>query len=394
MADTFVKESVAGDLSRREWVRLLDRVARPVLSALCRRQLRQSMPLEEKEGSGRKEVTYLEALGRTLLGLTPWLEIIHSDPEEEKLAEEYRNMVIAAIDAATDPASPDCMDFSFAHGRQPIVDAAFLSHALLRAPTRILAALPPGCQKNLVDCLTRLRYHGMPYQNNWLLFSAMIEAALCRLGENWDWMRVDYAVRRMEDWYVGDGQYADGPSFHWDYYNSFVIQPMLADILLTVGDFDPYWKSLQQPVLERSARYAAVLERMIAPDGTFPVIGRSIAYRCGAFQSLAQMALMERLPPELPPEQARCALSAVIQRTLCVPGTFDDGGWLKIGLAGSQPSLGETYISTGSLYLCTAAFLPLGLPRENPFWSGKACPWTSQKIWSGQDFPLDHAISV
>ena len=37
----------------------------------------------------------------------------------------------------------------------------------------------------------------------------------------------------MNTWYKGDGVYGDGPPFHWDYYNSFVIQPMLLNILAT-----------------------------------------------------------------------------------------------------------------------------------------------------------------
>jgi hypothetical protein len=92
------------------------------------------------------------------------------------------------------------------------------------------------------------------------------------------------------------------------------------------------------------------------------------------------------------PEQVRGALTAVIRRTLGAPGTFDEQGWLRIGLAGHQPSLGEVYISTGSLYLCTAAFLPLGLPAGDRFWSGAAAPWSSVKVWSGADVKADHAL--
>ncbi|MCX6950687.1 MAG: DUF2264 domain-containing protein [Verrucomicrobia bacterium] len=72
--------------------------------------------------------------------------------------------------------------------------------------------------------------------------------------------------------------------------------------------------------------------------------------------------------------------------------TFDAAGWLRIGVSGSQPGLGETYISTGSLYLCSAAFLPLGLPASDPFWSAPAAKTTWQKIWSGENLPADHAI--
>jgi hypothetical protein len=131
---------------------------------------------------------------------------------------------------------------------------------------------------------------------------------------------------------------------------------------------------------------------MIAPDGTFPPLGRSLVYRCGAFQHLAVMALRRELPASLPPAAARGALGAVIRRTLEAPGTFDAAGWLRIGLSGEQPGLGESYISTGSLYLCTTAFLPLGLPADDAFWAGPDAPWTSVRAWSGQDLSADSAL--
>src|SRR5204863_6587221 len=139
----------------------------------------------------------------------------------------------------------------------------------------------------------------------------------------------------------------------------------------------------------RAKRYAAVQERLIAPDGSFPAIGRSIAYRCGAFHLLAQSALRRQLPGDLSPPQVRGALTAVIRRTLEAPDTFDGNGWLRIGVCGHQPGVGESYISTGSLYLCSVAFLPLGLPPADPFWSAPPAPFTQQRAWSGQPFPID-----
>ena len=129
-----------------------------------------------------------------------------------------------------------------------------------------------------------------------------------------------------------------------------------------------------------------------SPDGSFPAIGRSIAYRCGAFHLLAQLALRRELPEGVSPAQARGALGAVIRRTLTAPETFDANGWLRIGLAGHQPGIGERYISTGSLYLCATAFLPLGLTPSEPFWASPPEPFTAQRVWSGQAVPIDHAI--
>src|SRR5690606_33307163 len=140
--------------------------------------------------------------------------------------------------------------------------------------------------------------------------------------------------------------YGDGSDFHWDYYNSYVIHPMLLDIFRATSGANDAWAGLYPEALRRSQRFAAVQERLIGSAGSFPPIGRSLSYRSGAFQLLAQMAVRRDLPEELPAAQVRCALTAVIQRVFEGPGVFDEGGWLTIGLCGHQPSLGESYIST------------------------------------------------
>lgn len=146
--------------------------------------------------------------------------------------------------------------------------------------------------------------------------------------------------------------------------------------------------------MTRARRYSEILERMIAPDGSFPPIGRSLAYRFGVFHLLAQLALLHQLPSSLPPGQVRSALTAVIRRMSEAPGTFDREGWLTIGFCGHQPGIGEQYISTGSLYLCAAGLLPLGLPHEDEFWQAEPQDWTARKVWAGQGIPLDHALDM
>jgi hypothetical protein len=220
----------------------------------------------------------------------------------------------------------------------------------------------------------------------------MVETALLKFDGNWDSTRVDYALRQHEQWYKGDGVYGDGPEFHWDYYNSFVIQPMLIDIIRTLKDAGQAFEEQFQKVMARAKRYAAVQERLVSPEGTFPPLGRSLAYRFGAFQLLSQMALMHELPEEIQPAQVRCALTAVIRRMAEAPGTFDENGWLRIGFCGHQPSMAEGYISTGSLYLCTVGLLALGLPANDIFWKSPPAEWTSKKIWSGQGVKADQAL--
>ena len=380
---------------RDYWLSVLVRLARPVLEHLAARRLKVSMPVESRPGlqAERAEFTHLEALGRLLCGIAPWLELRGLAGPEEDLRARCAVLAREAIDAATDPTSPDFMNFG-AIGRQPIVDAAFLAQALLRAPNVLWRDLSKRTQANLVVALRRAG-DLLPHFNNWLLFSATVEAALMQCGARWDRMRVDYALRQHMQWYVGDGAYADGPEFHWDYYNAFVIQPMLVDVLRTVGDVEPEWTRLRPAVTARARRYAAVQERLISPEGTIPPIGRSLAYRFGALQSLAQSALLDDLPQEPEPgtpAQVRCAMTAVIRRMTEAPGTFDGQGWLTIGFCGHQPGLGETYISTGSVYLCAAALLPLGLPPTHSFWADPPVEWTSRRIYAGADAPTDFAF--
>jgi len=370
-------------MQRDYWIDCAARIATPVLTNLAKRTLRVHMPVEQKSGQSRENATHLEAFGRLLAGIAPWFEL------GEESSRHFAELAREGLDAATDPASPDVMNFT--KGAQALVDAAFLAQGLLRAPRTIWEPLDARVKENVLHALRATRVH-RPGPNNWLCFSAMVETALFVFGApDWDRMRIDYAIQQHEQWYKGDGHYGDGLAFHADYYNSFVIQPMLVDMIRHLGG-EKVWAAFADRIWNRSVRYAAVLERMISPEGTFPPIGRSLAYRFGAMQTLGQMALLHRLPETVSPAQVREGLTAVVHRSIEMAGTFDAKGWLRIGFCGAQPGAGEGYISTGSLYLCAVGLLPLGLPADDLFWADPPERWTAAKAWAGEEFPIDHAI--
>ena len=378
--------------SRDEWVRIATRLADPVLTAHSKGQLRAGMPVElsATANAERRDYAHLEAVGRLLAGIAPWLELGSDGSAEGTARARLAGLAREGLRHGTDPSSPDFLNFT--RGRQPLVDAAFLGHAIIRAPNELWGKLDQTTRRQLAEALRSTRPI-QPAISNWLLFSAMVEAALCFMGEEWDRLRVDYAVRQHQQWYKGDGMYGDGPSLHMDYYNSFVIQPMLLDVLRVTSQKTQEWKAIETDAVTRARRYAAIQERLISPEGAFPPIGRSLAYRCGAFQLLGQMVLRRELPEGLRPAQVRGAMSAMIARSMGAPGTFDRAGWLTVGFAGHQPKIGESYISSGSAYLCAVGLLPLGLPATDEFWTAAPEPWTSKALWSGVDLPPDHAIS-
>ncbi|WP_426484877.1 DUF2264 domain-containing protein [Flavobacterium sp. 2] len=375
---------------REFFVASLVKIGDPVLTALSNNQLKTLMPIEKSPGAWdeRTHVTYLEAFGRTLSGMAPWLELGPDDTFEGKLRAKYIALAQKSIHNATDPNAADFMNF--VNDKQPLVDAAFFAQALLRAPKQLWEPLDAVTKENVITALKSSRKIE-PYNSNWLLFAGMVEAAIIKFDKEEDANRLNFGLSKHKEWYLGDGIYGDGPDFHWDYYNSFVIHPMQLDILNLLKDKNSDYKKDYETVLNRSRRYAAIQERLISPDGTYPPIGRSLAYRFGAFQLLSQIALWKELPKDIAPAQVRSALYFMINNQINAKETFDKKGWLQIGLYGHQPNIGEGYISTGSLYLCTEAFLVLGLPATDLFWTTAYQPWTQKKIWSGQEIPIDHA---
>ena len=327
-------------------------------------------------------------LYRTLAGIAPWLELGPDDTAEGKIRTRFIDLSVKSLVNATDPKSPDFLNFN--HGGQPLVDTAFLALGLLRAPHQLWGRLTSEQQSNVVVALKSSRVQ-KPGENNWLLFSATIEVALWQFTGECDTNRIEYAVNRHMEWYLGDGTYGDGHELHWDYYNSYVIQPMLLEVTRVCAEKQNHLGALRPKIIARAQRYAVVQERLISPEGTFPVIGRSSAYRFGAFQHLSTVALQHELPPELKPAAVRGALTAVVRRMMETPWVFDDEGWLQVGSVGHQPSIREGYISTGSLYLCLCGLAHLGLPANDPFWTAPPEPWTQKRIWSGEDIPADHA---
>lgn len=372
------------------WCNMAYKISHPVLDALSKQELKATMPIELRSGISKekREPVYLEALGRTLCGIAPWLELPIDNTKEGKMRKELLDLAHKSIRNIVDSSSADYVDFSTPY--QPLVDASFLAQAFLRSPNNLWGGLDKETQQMTLKSLRSSR-EIKPWYNNWLLFSATIEAFFLSIDEPWDAMRIDYAIKKHDDWYKGDGIYGDGPNFHWDYYNSFVIQPMLIDIHVAMLAKKECTEKSLQTIINRAVRSAEIQERLISPEGTFPPIGRSICYRTGCMQTLGQIALMGKLPSNIKPAQVRSALTAVTKRCFEQPKTFDKKGWLTLGFVGHQPLVAESYISTGSLYLTTTGFLPLGLPASDPFWSDPAMPWTSVKAWNGEPFPIDKA---
>ncbi len=379
---------------RKLWLQYMDKMARPVILNLAEGRLKEKMPVELTKNvdnaANRTSVAYLEAFGRTLSGIAPWLNLEGGSQEEVALRKQYRQWTLRAIANAVDPKSKDYLKWN---GGQPLVDASFLAFGLVRCPW-LWQNLDTTVKQQVITAFKTTRAT-VPVYSNWILFTGMIEAFFCKYGLDYDPVRIEYAIREFANhWYIGDGLFSDGMSFHMDYYNSIVIHPYLASIVEIINNKNKSFQWFLPNLSKINQRYAEIQERNINADGTYPIIGRSIVYRGGVFHHLADIAFKKQLPGSLKPAQVRPALTAVLKKTLDAPGTYNKDGWLSIGLYGPQPALADFYITTGSLYICATIFLPLGLPGTDEFWSSPAEPWTAIKVWSGQNVAADHAVDI
>lgn len=401
-----------GQTDRAYWAKLAYRMAAPVLENMANGTLQQNMTLELSPtwDNRDRKVAYMECFGRLMAGIAPWLSLPDDDTEEGRMRAQLRQWALKAYTNAVDPASPDYLGWR--SGGQTLVDAAYVVESLHRAYDALWKPLSEETKQRYITELQGLRRYDPPY-TNWLLFCAMEECFILKAGGQADLFRVHTAMNKVEEWYIGDGWYSDGNAFAFDYYNAYVIQPMYLECLEMIREKrgDDNWtvrtytpesdrnrgaNYRYEQALKRMQKFSVILERFISPEGTFPVVGRSIPYRLAVMQPLAMLAWQKKLPQELANGQVRAALTAVMRRMFEGKGesNFTPDGFLTIGFVGAHPNVADWYTNNGSLYMTSLAFMPLGLPADDPFWTDAPQKWTSKKAWEGDDFPKDHKWKI
>ena len=378
---------------RDYWVGQAYKMARPVLENMAYGKLQQNMLTEFSPSfdNRNRKVVFMETFGRLMAGIAPWLALPDDGSDEAKQRKQLRDWALASYRNAVDPSSPDYLCWGVSD--QNLVDAAYIAESFLRAYDTLWQPLDSLTKRRYFQEFQRLRRIDPPY-TNWLLFASIIESFLAKAGGGCDNFRVNMACRKVEEWYVGDGWYADGPVFAFDYYSSYVFHAMYLETLQamidakvnTRIDYNKYFDR----ALKRAQKYAIILERFISPEGTFPVIGRSTPYRLAAMQPLALLAWYQKMPKELSNGQVRAALTQVMHRMFDHQNNYNQKGFLTIGFCGSQPETADWYTNNGSLYMTSLSFMPLGLPANHPFWTDAPQPWTQVKAWNGKPFPKDH----
>lgn len=388
------KKKTVEKTDRQVWADLCYKISQPVLENMSKGNFQKDFPLElSPKWDGRDtKVAYLETFARLMAGISPWLALPDDGTPEGKQRKQLHEWAIQAYKNAVDPNSPDKITW-LTNTSQPLCDASYLVESFMRAPEATWGQLDEVTKKRYIEGLKSLRTI-RPAYNNWLLFRAMVEVFFMSIGEDVDEYALSVGLQKMSEWYLSDGWYSDGPEYAMDYYNSYVMHPMMVEVVEMCKKHKFSTPISLDLAVKRMNRFNTILERFISPEGAYPAVGRSVIYRMGAFQTLAMSAWKYGLPKDLTNGSVRSALTCVMKRMFAVEGNFDDKGYLRLGFAGHQPNLANYYSDNGSLYMTSLVFMPLGLPADHPFWTAPAEPWTSQKAWSGQEFPEDYHTSL
>lgn len=388
------KKKTVEKTDRQVWADLCYKISQPVLENMSKGNFQKDFPLElSPKWDGRDtKVAYLETFARLMAGISPWLALPDDGTPEGKQRKQLHEWAIQAYKNAVDPNSPDKITW-LTNTSQPLCDASYLVESFMRAPEATWGQLDEVTKKRYIEGLKSLRTI-RPAYNNWLLFRAMVEVFFMSIGEDVDEYALSVGLQKMSEWYLSDGWYSDGPEYAMDYYNSYVMHPMMVEVVEMCKKHKFSTPISLDLAVKRMNRFNTILERFISPEGAYPAVGRSVIYRMGAFQTLAMSAWKYGLPKDLTNGSVRSALTCVMKRMFAVDGNFDDKGYLRLGFAGHQPNLANYYSNNGSLYMTSLVFMPLGLPADHPFWTAPAEPWTSQKAWSGQEFPEDYHTSL
>src|SRR5205809_199787 len=117
---------------RAIWISILRKLADPVLTNLANGTLKARMPVEQAAGANRQNVTHLEAAGRLLAGLAPWIELVAVLRDRRSSAAQTRRDLGSPARGLRAPAARRVVQRRWRLWRRPAVSLGLLQQ--LRDP--------------------------------------------------------------------------------------------------------------------------------------------------------------------------------------------------------------------------------------------------------------------
>ncbi len=278
----------------------------------------------------------------------------------------------------TDSSNPATYWGQIDHMDQRIVESADIAVALWMSRERVFSKMTAAEQIQIISWLAQVDGKGT-YTDNWILFTAMVQAIRYHLGFPCPEAELDFRLLQIAEFYRGDGWYVDGPDAEFELYNAWMFGWHYLLWAWIDGERRPDHSRL---VLERGRSFIDGFLHFFGANGSYPAWGRSVVYRFAALAPFAVGHFLDIAPQN--PGLLRRVSSGCI-RYFFERGMFDgEGHFLRQGYHGNFPPAGEAYISPGSPYWCSHGLFALTFDRDDPFWTATEAPLPVEQ----EDFEL------
>jgi len=193
---------------RAEWERYADRLLDAVVPYATPGFAQFRLP--GRTGRSGERSDGLEGFARTFMLAA--FRIAGAGGDAPGLIERYA----AGLASGTDPASryawPEITDI-----KQQMVEAAAIAIALHESRPWLWDRLEPAVQSRVLSWLEGFTGKRTP-ANNWVLFRAVTEQFVLSAGGRASADEIEADLEHVDNLYVGDGWYTDGPGQNFDYY--------------------------------------------------------------------------------------------------------------------------------------------------------------------------------
>ncbi|MEU5435257.1 DUF2264 domain-containing protein [Streptomyces sp. NPDC020719] len=286
----------------------------------------------------------------------------HLDRYAEGLASGTEHPLPTSELSSTSPDSWPRM----AEVRQAVVESASVALGLRLTRPWLWDRLDDRVRQRTVDWLLPA-LGPSPVDNNWWFFGLTVAGFLQDAGIETDRASatIERALEHVDQWYLGDGWYSDGPHRSFDHYNGWALHfyPVLHAHL---GDN----RELLDRYGPRLRAHLAAHTRMFGADGAPMPYGRSLTYRFAA-AAAPWLGALTGHTPMTPGATRRLASGTLAYFMDRAPGrgAIDERGLLTLGWHGPYAPIVQGYSGPASPYWAAKGFLGLLMPPEHPVWT-------------------------
>ncbi len=204
------------------------------------------------------------------------------------------------------------------------------------------------------------------HRNNHYWFPIFINLGLKRLGLKYNKEILKENLKKVDNFYMGEGWYYDGTIGRYDYYIAWShhFYPLLW--LLLENPEEKYYKEIKEKYCERTNKFLKYYIYFFDSNGLNVPWGRSLAYRFAA-SSIFPLAVYHK-----------CNISPSLAKSINLKNLnlyknngAEPGKITPPGVTYPSTQNVERYISVVSSYWFTKGFIGLLMDKNHPFWKSK-----------------------